>query len=380
VKTVAILVLAALVVACNPAPEFDIVIRGGDVYDGNPIPPQRADVGIKGDRVTAIGNLADRRTALVIDASGYAVAPGFINANSQSGTTLLADGNAESSVRQGITTEVLLDGGPASWNASNPPPPADLALLNRFGIAVDWSSAEEYRARLEERGTSVNVVAGVSLPVAPIDPAAPAGQQIDAVVARAAGNRPAEALLPIDLESAEPAALGDVAGPLSRAAGVYLMPIVSGYTGGAEQHEQPLRGILGWSGTMIGTNAAAVRAEGALAEGARPGAFGAFPRVLGRLVREHWLDLRNAVFRATGLPATHLPLPDRGHVRPGYFADIVVFDPAQLDDRSTSSAPRRYPSGIVYVLVNGVPTVVPSGHTGARAGRALAAPPVVPGG
>ena len=111
--------IASLIVAagCGPGERpFDLVVRGGDVIDGTNQPARRADVGIIGDRIVAIGDLASSRAGKVIDATGLVVAPGFIDVQGQSGTTLLADGNAESHIRQGITSEIIGEGGsPAFW-------------------------------------------------------------------------------------------------------------------------------------------------------------------------------------------------------------------------------------------------------------------------
>ena len=153
--TVPAAALAALALSfCATAPEFDVVIRGGDVIDGTGIEARRADVGIKGDRITAIGNLVDRTAGQVIDATGKVVAPGFIDTQGQSGTTLLVDGNGESHVRQGITSEIIGEGGsPAFWTAKT----ADTQTLQRAGVQFDWPSFDGYFRKLEDRGTSINV-------------------------------------------------------------------------------------------------------------------------------------------------------------------------------------------------------------------------------
>jgi dihydroorotase/N-acyl-D-amino-acid deacylase len=154
-STASVLASCALTAAlCTTAPEFDLVIRGGDVLDGTGVDARRADVGIKGDRITAIGALADRRAGQVIDATGKVVSPGFIDTQGQSGTTLLVDGNAESHVRQGITSEIIGEGGsPAFWT----PRTADTQTLERAGLRFDWTTFDGYFRTLEDRGISVNV-------------------------------------------------------------------------------------------------------------------------------------------------------------------------------------------------------------------------------
>src|SRR5206468_5526546 len=105
--------LASALSACGP--RYDLVIRNGDLVDGTGAGPRRADVAIKDDRIAAIGVVADRGRE-EIDATGRVVSPGFIDVQGQSGTTLLVDGNGESHIRQGITTEIVGEGGtPALW-------------------------------------------------------------------------------------------------------------------------------------------------------------------------------------------------------------------------------------------------------------------------
>ena len=133
---------------------FDLIVRGGDVVDGAGAPPRRADVGVIGDRIAAVGDLAAAQAGRVIDATGLVVAPGFIDVQGQSGTTLLADGNAESHIRQGITSEIIGEGGsPAFWS----PDTADSEALAPFGITVDWTGFAGYFNRLRQSGTTVNV-------------------------------------------------------------------------------------------------------------------------------------------------------------------------------------------------------------------------------
>src|SRR6476660_6003157 len=92
--------------------DLDVVIRGGALVDGTGAPARAADIGIRGDRIVAIGEVGKvARGRREIDARDRVVAPGFVDIQSQSVFTLLADGNAESHVRQGITTEIVGEGG-----------------------------------------------------------------------------------------------------------------------------------------------------------------------------------------------------------------------------------------------------------------------------
>src|SRR5262245_36362805 len=158
VSTVAAAAIA--VSACSTAPEFDIVISAGTVIDGTGAEPRRADVGIKGDRIVTIGNLTNRNASDRIDATGKMVTPGFIDIMGRSGVTLLSNGLAESHLRQGITTEMLVDRSPAFWT----PAIADQDALRVAGVTFDWSGFDGYFGKLASRGTAINVgtIAAVS--------------------------------------------------------------------------------------------------------------------------------------------------------------------------------------------------------------------------
>lgn len=106
-----------------------------------------------------------------------------------------------------------------------------------------------------------------------------------------------------------------------------------------------------------------------------PRAFGNFARLLGRYVRdEAIIPLEEAIRRLTSLPASNLKLQKRGHLRPGYFADIVVFDPARIHDNATYNEPHKYATGVVHVFVNGVQVLRDGEHTGAKPGRVVRGP------
>jgi len=103
-----------------------------------------------------------------------------------------------------------------------------------------------------------------------------------------------------------------------------------------------------------------------------PRAYGTFPRALARYVRdERLLTIEEAVRKMTSMPAARMGLRDRGTLRVGAFADVVVFDAARIADRSTFDAPHQYPEGIDWVLVNGRPAVADGRFVGGRAGRVL---------
>lgn len=103
-----------------------------------------------------------------------------------------------------------------------------------------------------------------------------------------------------------------------------------------------------------------------------PRAYGSFARLLGKYVRdEHAVSLSDAVRRLTALPAENLGLSGRGRLTPGYFADVVVFDPATIQDHATFERPHQYASGVSHVFVNGVHVLRDGEHTGALPGRVL---------
>lgn len=153
------LCLGLAVQGCG-GPSFDLVIRGGLLVDGTGAPAREADVGIRGDSIAAVGNLADARAVRVIDASGLVVAPGFIDMHSHSDFTLLVDGRALSKVTQGVTTELLGESGSAG-PALGPVRPELERTLAELGLTLDWTTLGEYFQRLERQGMSVNVVSTV---------------------------------------------------------------------------------------------------------------------------------------------------------------------------------------------------------------------------
>src|SRR5262245_13288148 len=93
--------------AAGARDRYDVLLRNGTVYDGTGGPAARADVGIRGDTIAAVGDLAKARAGTVVDARGLAVAPGFINMLSWATDSLIADGRSQGDIRQGVTTEIF---------------------------------------------------------------------------------------------------------------------------------------------------------------------------------------------------------------------------------------------------------------------------------
>ena len=123
----------------------------------------------------------------------------------------------------------------------------------------------------------------------------------------------------------------------------------------------------------FGSDAASQATEGVfLKSGSHPRTYGNFARLLGRYVRdEKLIPLEQAVYRLTTQPATNLGIKDRGALKPGYYADVVVFDPATIGDRSTFEKPHQYSVGMRDVFVNGVGVLRNGEHSGATPGRAV---------
>lgn len=512
--------------------DLDLVIRGGDLVDGTGAPARRADVGIRGDRIVAIGgDLSPARRA--IDARGKIVAPGFIDIQSQSVFTLLADGNAESHVRQGITTEIVGEGGsPGQLTAKIiEQDPRYGEWLASLGLALDWRGFDGWFGKLEERGTSVNVGAFASVDllraeVVGLDDRPPTAAEVAAMraileramregtfgLATALAYPPASytttdelvalaevaashggiyashvrgesgrvfdavgeaiaigerAKLPVLVyhlkiagrpswgrmgeigalfedarsrgvavsacqypyaaagagiiapipdwaqEGGPPALIERLRDPTTRARIRREMDEREAFLGrvdfdaiqvggrriadlARERGEDPfetyfdlvvlhrtnlfvvyhsmseddVRTAMRFPWLSIATDAEATSPAQNMQ--VHPRAYGTFPRVFGRYVRdEKVLSLEDAVRKMTSLPASQLGLADRGVVREGAFADLVVFDPTTVLDRATFEAPHAYPVGIEHVVVNGVVTVDSGEHTGARAGRAV---------
>jgi N-acyl-D-amino-acid deacylase len=141
--------------------------------------------------------------------------------------------------------------------------------------------------------------------------------------------------------------------------------------------EADIETALRFPWTSIGSDAGAVAQIGVPDETGlpHPRSFGNFPRVIARYVKErHVLTLPDAIRKMTGWPATRMKLANRGTIQVGNWADVTVFDYDALEDRSTYEKPMEFPTGIEWVLVNGVVTIDHGKHTGAKAGQALRGP------
>lgn len=172
-------------------------------------------------------------------------------------------------------------------------------------------------------------------------------------IARERGVDPRDALIDLILEEED------------RAGGIYF-----------EMSEEDLRTALRQPWVSIVTDASGVSREGALGRSRpHPRAYGSFPRVLGKYVREEGLlTWEEAVRRMTSLPASKVGLRERGLVREGFWADLVIFDPQSVAGRATFEQPDLDPAGIEVVVVNGEIVVEGGRHTGRLPGRILRGP------
>ena len=124
------------------------------------------------------------------------------------------------------------------------------------------------------------------------------------------------------------------------------------------------------------SDAGSMAPEGAfLKSSTHPRAYGTFARLLGKYVREERvIPLEEAIRRLTALPAENLKLDGRGRLEKGYWADVVVFDPATISDHATYEKPRQYATGVIHVFVNGIQVLKDGEHTGAKPGQVVRGP------
>jgi N-acyl-D-amino-acid deacylase len=474
-------------------PEFDLILTGGRVLDGTGAPGYPADVGMRGDRIAAVGDLIARQAAAWLDVTGLTVAPGFIDTHTHDDSALRTTPDMPFKVSQGVTTVVVgncrISLAPLAPEGDLPRP-LDL-LGDRSGFR--YPRLGDYLAALDDASPAVNAVCLVghtTLRAGALDrldrPAdagemrAMAGRLAEAMEAGAIGlssgvyydtarAAPTAELVELArvvgrtgglyaahvrdegdgvLEAmAEALAVGRAAGvPVilshhkvmgrpnfgrsratlalldeasrSQTVGVDTYPYAAGATelrmdmvdvsdrvlitfsravpgaagrdladlarewgapaadavrrlqpaGAVYFHmdEEDVRRILAWPGTSIGSDS--IPAE----DHPHPRLWGAFPRLLGRYARDLGLfSLEEAVRRVTSLPAERFGLRDRGVVREGAYADLVVLDEQRVADRSTFEAPVAPAAGIELVLVNGTAVWRRGAPTGARPGRAL---------
>lgn len=556
IRSVCLALLAACAVlpgcaTAPPAATYDVIVRNGTIYDGGGGTPFTGDVAIKGDRIVRVGGRLTGGAATEIDASGLAVAPGFINMLSWATESLIQDGRSQSDIRQGVTLEVMGEG----WSMGPLNPEMKRLTVERqddVKYPVTWTSLGDYLSFLEGKGISPNVASFVGaatvriheLGEGDVDPNpaqldrmralvrqamnegamgvgsaliyAPGNfAETDELIAlttesarcggmyishmRSEGDRLLEAideLIAIARASGGPAEIYHLkmAGrgnwdkypevirriEAARADGVRITTDMYTYTAGATGLDAAMPlwvqegGLERWierlkdsavrarvaaemkrpgkewenlflgagpdkmilagfksealkqytgktlaemaalwgmspeetamqlvvrDGSRVGTiyflmsednvrrqvalpwmsfgsDAESSAPEGVfLKSGTHPRAYGNFARFLGRYVRDEGLvPLQEAVRRLTSFPASNLGIADRGRLKPGFFADLAIFDPKTIGDRATFEDARLYATGMRHVLVNGVPVLRDGEHTGATPGRFVKGP------
>jgi len=157
-----ILSLAVMAFAQAGQQQFDVIIRNGAVYDGTGRPPVNADVGIRGDRIATVGNLARADAKTIIDAKGLAVAPGFINMLSHSETSWLVDDRSLSELREGVTTQIFGESsmGPLSDEMKK----RRASSQGDLKFEIEWTTLAEYLNYLQKKGISQNVASFIGAP------------------------------------------------------------------------------------------------------------------------------------------------------------------------------------------------------------------------
>jgi N-acyl-D-amino-acid deacylase len=530
---------------------YDLILRGGTIYDGSGAKPLVGDVAVNGDRIAAVGALRNAKGKTEIDAKGLAVSPGFVNMLSWATESLLVDGRAQSDLRQGVTLEVMGEGG-SMGPLNDAMKKETVEQEGDIKYDVTWTTLGEYLDQLAARGIAPNVASFVGAttvrihevsyanrPPTPeelarmrklVDQAMEEGAlgvgssliyapafyaQTDELVAlceeaakyggmyishmRSEGNRLLEALdelIDISRRAKLPAEIYHLKaggqqnwGKLdavikkvedARASGLKITADMYTYTAGAtgldasmppwvqeggleawiarmkdpatrakvkQEMETPtdawenffvaagpekillvafkndkLKPLTGKTlaevakmrgtspaetamdlvieddsrvGTVyflmsednvrrevalpwvsFGSDAEAPATEGVfLKSNPHPRAYGNFARVLGKYVRdEKVIPLEEAIRKLTSLPSGNLKIRDRGLLKQGYFADVVVFDPAKIQDHATFDKPHQYATGVKHVFVNGVQVLKDGEPTGAAAGRVVRGP------
>src|SRR5438094_6802095 len=170
----------------SPSPgtvDFDVIVKGGTVYDGTGAKPKHVDVAIRADRIVGVGDFKTAKAKTIIDANGLAVAPGFINMLSWSTVSLIQDGRSQSEIRQGVTTEIMGEGesmGPVNDRVR------EHMLREQGDVKYDikWNTLAEYLRYLETRGVSCNVASFIGATtireyVIGFEDKAPTAEQLD---------------------------------------------------------------------------------------------------------------------------------------------------------------------------------------------------------
>ena len=148
--------VCSLLAACTPPSSHDLILRGGNIYDGSGSEPFIGDVAIDGDKIVTLGDIGAATATTEINVQGLAVAPGFVNMMSWANESLIEDGRSQSDIRQGVTLEIMGEGN--SMGPLNEAMKAEmLAYQSDIRYDVEWTTLAEYLEFLEQRGISPNV-------------------------------------------------------------------------------------------------------------------------------------------------------------------------------------------------------------------------------
>lgn len=474
-----------------PPALYDLVIRGGTLLDGTGAPGYLGDVAIQGDRIVAVGELGPYEAGRTIDATGLAVAPGFINPHSHTHDFInpFEEYDATASLMQGITTEVggvdgrspvplgpWLDGlvakgtgvnfasfvgqgsvrGSVMGSARGDATPAELDQMRALvkeameAGALGLSSGLEYQpgsfartaeiielakvakayeglysTHLRSEGAAIEAALDeairvgreASLPVnlahfkivrpenwgklesllAKVEAAQAEGVRLFADVypylapdygvnrpfTEWANQLPPEALLFV--QAKDPSLVGQTLGEAAKAKGVTPEALKASVLAGDPgarivalvSSEAALERFLQAEWSLISTDGEAQpdlgdQAKALLGYHFHRRSYGAYAQLFGEYVRERaWLTLEAGVRKATGAVADQLGIAERGYLKEGYFADLVIFDPERIEDKTTWLAPQVHPEGIAYVLVNGKLAVAEGKRVPGRPGLVL---------
>ena len=550
-RTTTLSLLLFSLAACT-GPHYDVIVRGGTVYDGSGEAGITGDVAISGDSILAVGDLGNATADTTIDAAGLAVAPGFINMLSWATESLIEDGRSLSDIRQGVTLEVFGEGesmGPLSDTMKT----LFESLQGDIRYDIEWTTLGEYLEFLERKGVATNVASfigattvrihelgyedrppspdelermralvrnameegalgvGSSLIYAPafyartdelIALAAEAGThggmyishmrsegngllqavdeligiarearvpaeiyhlkaagvqnwpKLDSVIAKVEAARAEGLRITADMYTYTAGATGldaamppwvqegglrpwiarlrdpatrqrvmrEMRTPTDAWESLYLLAgsaervLLSGFKQDSLKHltgkslaeaaalyrtspeetamnlvikddsrvecvyflmsEDNVKRQIALPWVSFDSDAGSLAPEGVfLKSSPHPRAYGNFARLLGKYVREeNVIPLEEAVRRLTSLPAENLKIRRRGRLAPGYFADVVVFDPATIIDHATFEQPHQLATGVMHVLVNGTQVLKDGEHTGSLPGRVVRGP------
>lgn len=159
-KLAFIALVMLLVISCQKPPEYDLIIRNGNIYDGSGAKSYKADLAISGDTIAAIGDLSKFTGKTEVDANGLAVSPGFINMLSWANESLIEDGRSLSDLMQGVTTEIMGEGwsmGPLNDKMKK----EQVEEQGDIKYKINWTSLREYLDFMEKKGISCNVASFV---------------------------------------------------------------------------------------------------------------------------------------------------------------------------------------------------------------------------